>query len=139
MIALPVFQERVSPLMDVSSKYAIYETVDGEIRHRIDISLNTEGERQRLDKLKEIGVDTIICGAVSGCVERIINEKGIRLISMIYGPIEEIIQRYLSDSLTAYCMTPAGCAGNLKNNRGKCAGSKGIRGRRRNRTEETSE
>ena len=65
LIALPVFQERISPLMDVSDRYAIFETAEGLIRHKIDISLNAESELQRVERLKEIGVNTIICGAVS--------------------------------------------------------------------------
>jgi predicted Fe-Mo cluster-binding NifX family protein len=88
LIALPVFQNRVSPLMDVSSRYVIYETEDGQIKQRMDISLNTGSESSRVEKLREIGVNTIICGAVSGYVSHIINEKGMRLLPMIYGPVE---------------------------------------------------
>ena len=99
LIAVPVFQDRVSPLMDVSNRYMIYETEDGKIKQRIDISLNADGESQRVEKLKEIGVNTIICGAVSGYVAHIVGEKGMRLLSMIYGPIDEIIEHYLKNTL----------------------------------------
>lgn len=121
LIAVPMFQNRVSPLMDVSNKYAIYETIDGEIKHRIDISLNAEGELQRVDKLKEIGVNTIICGAVSGCVARIVDEKGIRLISMIYGPIEKIVEQYLANSLSTYCPGNTECPNKKIKGRKRCA------------------
>ncbi len=106
--------------MDVSSRYAIFETEDGHIKQKMDISLNTEGENRRVEKLKEIGVDTIICGAVSGCVAQIINEKGMRLLPMIYGPVEEIIEHYLTDTLGSYCPGPGRCAGRPGKRRGKC-------------------
>jgi predicted Fe-Mo cluster-binding NifX family protein len=120
LIALPVFQNRVSPLMDVSSRYVIYETEDGQIKQRMDISLNTDGESSRVEKLKEIGVNTIICGAVSGCVAHIINEKGMRLLPMIYGPVDEIIEHYLTDTLGPYCTGPGSCTRGKRKRRGKC-------------------
>ena len=120
LIALPVFQNRVSPLMDVSSRYIIYETEDGKIKQRIDISLNTDGESSRVEKLKEIGVNTIICGAVSGYVSHIINEKGMRLLPMIYGPVEEIIEHYLKNTLGSFCSVTGICKGRKRQRRGQC-------------------
>lgn len=120
LIALPVFQERISPLMDVSDRYAIFEASEGTVRHKIDISLNAESELQRVEKLKEIGVNTIICGAVSGCIARVIDEKGIRLISMVYGPVEEIITHYLAGSLATYCPGPAACGKRRGGRRKRC-------------------
>lgn len=120
LIAVPVFQNRVSPLLDVSSRYAIFEAEDGQIKQKMDISLNTEGETRRVEKLKEIGVNTIICGAVSGCVAHIINEKGMRLLPMIYGPVDEIIEHYLTDTLGPYCTGTGGCTMGKRQRQGKC-------------------
>ena len=128
LIAVPVFQDRVSPLMDVSNRYMIYETEDGKIKQRIDISLNADGESQRVEKLKEIGVNTIICGAVSGYVAHLVDDKGMRLLSMIYGPIDEIIEHYLKNSLGTYCS--GACNGRKRQRRGQCgAGVKGKHGK----------
>ena len=138
LIAVPVFQDRVSPLMDVSNRYMIYEAEDGEIKQRISISLNTDGESQRVEKLKEIGVNTIICGAVSGYVAHIVDEKGMRLISMIYGPIEEIIDQYLANSLASYCPGSTGCANRKRKRHGRCDGVTGAYTRLGKKIEEKS-
>jgi predicted Fe-Mo cluster-binding NifX family protein len=98
-IAVPSFQERVSPLLDVSDRYAIFETENGEIKQKVTITVPSESGPQRIEKLKDIGVNTIICGAVSGYVAHIVDEKGIRLFPMIYGPIDEVIEQYLNHSL----------------------------------------
>ena len=120
LIAVPVFEDRVSPLMDVSNRYIIYETEDGEIKQRITISLNADAESERVEKLKEIGVNTIICGAVSEYVSHIVDEKGMRLLSMIYGPINEIIEHYLKNSLSTYCSGSGGCNGRKRQRRSQC-------------------
>ena len=121
LLAVPVFQNRISPLMDVSNRYMIYETEDGEIKQKIDISLNTEGQPQRVEKLKDIGVNTIICGAVSGYMAHIVGEKGMRLLPMIYGPIDEVIDRYLENSLASYCPKPVGCVHRKGKRRSGCS------------------
>ncbi|MBN2160134.1 MAG: hypothetical protein JW807_12120 [Spirochaetes bacterium] len=136
LIALPVYQERVSPLMDVSSKYAIYETIDGVIQHRSDISLAASGELQRVEKLKELGVTTIICGAVSCCVADMIVEKGMRLLPMIYGSIDEIVEKYLNHTLSSDGQSTADSACRGKKRRKQCSGER--RGKRGIRQKEKS-
>lgn len=99
MLAIPVYQERISPLLDVSKKYAIFEIVDDEVKQKLLIEVHAESEPLRIDKLKELGVSVIICGAVSDFVTRLVLAKGIRLISWVSGPVDEIIERYTGDAL----------------------------------------
>ncbi len=94
-IAVPVFQDCISSLMDASNRYMIYETGEGRIKQKIDINLNADAGPQRVEKLKDIDVDMIICGAISGYAAGIVREKGMRLLPMIYGHIEEVIDSYL--------------------------------------------
>lgn len=124
--------------MDVASKYAIYETIDGVVNQRSDIAIAATGELQRVEKLKELGVTTIICGAVSGCVARMIAEKGIRLLPMIYGSIDEIVELYLSDTLLPYDQAQSGHACRSRQRRGRCSGRGGSQGSRARKREETS-
>ncbi len=137
MIAVPVFQDRISPLMDVSNRYMIYETEDGEIKQKIDINLNADAEPQRVEKLKDIGVDTIICGAISGYVAGIVGEKGMRLLPMIYGPIDEVIDSYLHNTLGSYCPGPTDCAGRKRKSRGPCPDGNGMKRGCRRKEKET--
>ena len=134
LIAVPVYQDRISPLMDVSNRYIVYETEDGEIKQKMDISLNADGESQRVDKLKEIGINTIICGAVSGYIAHLVNDRGMRLLSMIYGPIDEIIAHYLDNTLGSYC-SGGGCNGRKRQRRGQCGRGSGS-ARQKNASEE---
>jgi predicted Fe-Mo cluster-binding NifX family protein len=132
VIAIPAFQERVSPLLDVSDRYAIYETENGEIKQKVGITVACDSDAQRIEKLKEIGVDTIICGAVSGYIARFINERGMRLVSMMYGPLEEIIDAYLRNALPACRTGPAACGRRQRRRRGPGSGAAA----RRNHTKE---
>lgn len=99
MVAMPVYQERISPLLDVAQKFAIYEINDDEIKQKITVDINVESEPLRIEKLKELGVTVVIGGAVSGFVSSVIAEKGIHLISWINGPADEVINHYLNHTL----------------------------------------
>ncbi len=99
MVAIPVYRERVSPLLDVSRKYAIFEIVDNEMKQKLLVELHAESEPLRIDKLKELGVSVIICGAISDFVTRLVLGRGIRLISWVNGPVDEIIELYTGDAL----------------------------------------
>jgi predicted Fe-Mo cluster-binding NifX family protein len=126
MVAIPVFQERVSPLLDVARKFAIYDLVEGEIRQKLIVDVHAGNEALRVDKLKEMGVSVIIGGAVSGFVGHLICERGMRLIPWVCGPVDEIIDRYMRDVLEPPGGEKPGCGRGKR--RGRCAG----KGRGRN-------
>ena len=134
MVALPVHQERISPLMDVAKRFAIYELEDGEIRQKLLIDIHADAEPYRVEKLKEIGVNCIICGAASGFVCNLIAERGIRLIPWAQGPVDEVIARYLNNEIIPCCAQFRGF-GRRRRRRG-CEGGAGGGIARRNNTPE---
>lgn len=127
MVALPVFNERISPLLDVANRFAIYEIVDDRISQKIMVSLHDESVIQRVQKLKELGVSLIIGGAVSGFVTHVIAEKGIRLISWINGEADKVIHSYLRDDLDYAAEDTRGCGrGRRRGCRGVGSGKRGV-------------
>lgn len=110
LIAVPVFQDYISPLLDVSSRFAIFEIAGGEIVQKIVLSINEENELVKIDRLKELGVSTVISSAVSGHISQIICDRGLKLIPWISGPVDEIIDRYITNSPLPCCAGyPGGC------------------------------
>ncbi len=118
MVAIPVFQERISPLLDVAKKFAIYEIEDGKIKQKLVIDIHAECEHFRVDKLKELGVSVIIGGAVSDFVSRLINERGISLISWVNGAVDDVICLYIKNELHVSPIGNPGCGDGRR--RGRC-------------------
>jgi predicted Fe-Mo cluster-binding NifX family protein len=114
MVAVPVYQERVSPLLDVAKKFAMYEIEDGEIKQKIIADIHPEDETQRIDKLKEIGVSVIIGGAVSSFVSELIRGKGIRLISWISGSVDNVIDLYIKGEVKSFPDKVSGCGRRIR-------------------------
>ncbi len=108
LIAIPEFQERVSPLLDESRRFVLLELTDGLIVQRSTVTLSSETAALRIIRLSEMGVTSIICGAVSGYLARMISEKSLGLYSWVSGPVEDVMKAYLEGQLKPApdCMKP---------------------------------
>ncbi len=137
MIAMPVYQDRISPLMDVSDRFVIFEVDGGSVKQKLVIKLRAASETERLAKLRELGITTIISGAVSEYMARVILEKGIRLISWVNGPVDEIVELYLHDMLPPCCGCAKGPGRRRKGRSGKFTGIINDPGKRRMENEDS--
>jgi predicted Fe-Mo cluster-binding NifX family protein len=114
LIAMPVFEERISPLLDVSERFALFEVKDKMITQKIIININAETDRMRIHKLKELGVAVIISGAVSRYLSYIIDENGIKHIPWISGRIDEVIKSFLNNTLQSVPPENGSCGGMMR-------------------------
>jgi predicted Fe-Mo cluster-binding NifX family protein len=117
LIAIPVFEERISPLLDVSERFVLYEVKDKRVTQRIVINVNAETDRMRIQKLYELGVSVIISGAVSRYLSGIITGTGMRHISWISGPVDEVIVSFLNDTLEPVPPKGGSCGGMMRRGR----------------------
>ena len=99
LIAIPVFQDRISPLLDEARKFILFEVSDGEITQKIAVTLDLSTCLMRIARLKELGVMTIVSGAVSGRVSDIIIECGIRHYPWNNGDVNEVMEMYINNRL----------------------------------------
>ena len=94
-IAIPVWEEKVSPLLDTASMLLIVEMDRlGEIA-RFQMALEEYEPGRKARRIRDIGVDVIICGAVSDFVSRALSAAGIRVIPEISGQAEEVMDAFL--------------------------------------------
>lgn len=98
-VALPVFMERVSPVLDTCTQLCLLEPerTPENARVRIPVKGTTVFERAAEFKKLEIGV--IICGAVSESLFNLLRQAGIDLVCGITGDIEEVAEAYRTGSL----------------------------------------
>ena len=114
LIAIPVFEERISPLLDVSERFVLFEVSDGLVTQRIVINVTADSDRMRIQKLKEIGVAVIISGAVSRYLANIISDMGLIHVPWISGPVDEVIKLFLNDKLNPVFPQKGSCGGMMR-------------------------
>ena len=109
-VAVTVWGGRVSPVLDVSTRALVLTIEDGEVRERSELELPEPGAA-KLAALSGRGVQTLLCGAVSGEVAQEAPAFGVRLVSFVAGAIDEIVAAYLAGRLPHPALAMPGCRG----------------------------
>ncbi|MDZ7698558.1 MAG: NifB/NifX family molybdenum-iron cluster-binding protein [Deltaproteobacteria bacterium] len=108
-VALTVWENRVSPVFDCAQRLLIVD-----IYERTEVSRHFEpfhwhSPYSRASKLSSLGVQVLICGAVSEQCAAIIDTRGIRIIPFMAGKVDEVLNAYLTDRLNDRKFLMPGC------------------------------
>lgn len=108
-IAIPVWDNHVSTVLDFSDSLIIVDYDSGSMGARYGAPFGGSSIIQRVSRLKELGVNVLLCGAVSGPLERMILASGIAVIPFLRGTIDEVLEAYLHDRLVDERFALPGC------------------------------
>ncbi len=92
-IAIPVWNDRVSPVFDVSRSLLVVDIADEAVSREAVYTLENEA---RASKLVKLGIDALICAAVSTPLEATLWVAGIEVIPDICGTVDEIVEAFAS-------------------------------------------
>ena len=81
----------MSPVFDVANRFLVVDIKGGAVTRRSEHNLGDDG---RVEKLSGLGVDVLICSAISWPVEAMLWVAGIEVVSDICGPTDEIVDAY---------------------------------------------
>ncbi|MBN1394642.1 MAG: NifB/NifX family molybdenum-iron cluster-binding protein [Pirellulales bacterium] len=126
-IAAPTWRGRISPVFDVAEQVLLV-TLDGQTESdRCTESLRGLVLHERAERLAKLGVNVLLCGAISWQLETLLLNGGVKVISLICGDVEEVIQAFRNGTLKYEQFAMPGCCGRMRRGRGRGRG----RGRRR--------
>lgn len=98
-IAIPQWQGRISPVLDTATQLLVAEPQpDGRIR-REQHALKASDTLGRASELVRLGVEVVLCGAVSATLASVLASAGVRVLAFLCGPVDEILQAWLAGSL----------------------------------------
>lgn len=115
---MTVWGERVSPVLDVSSRALLLTVQDGQAGERTELDL-PEGGGAKLAALSSRGVQTLLCGAVSRSVAEQAAACGLRLVPFLAGEVELVVAAYLAGELPNPALSMPGCHGRQHGPRGR--------------------
>lgn len=105
-IAVPIWSGRVSPVFDVAKRLLVADVIGGEAtfteEHDVD-------GRERVGVLSQLGVDVLLCAAVSQDLEERLLAAGIELVVEIRGAADDVIRAYLDGSIAQPRFSMPGC------------------------------
>ncbi len=108
-VAFSVWNERISPVFDVSQKALVLEIENGAVTSRDERVLPDVDPLRKVEKLADDKVRELVCGAISRSLAEMVQSRGIELVPFIAGAIEDVIQAYLQNELPNDAMVMPGC------------------------------
>lgn len=108
-LAIPVFEKRISPLFDVAGSFEIIATKEKSIIEKTVLDTSKLSGIERVQRLKDLEVNVIICSAISRIFANSVISKGIELIPGVIGFADEVVDAYIKDNLRIDMYSMPGC------------------------------
>jgi predicted Fe-Mo cluster-binding NifX family protein len=132
-IAVPVWEGRISPVLDVASRLLVVESdAEGSVAdaRRREVDLASGHPAERAEEIAAQRVTILICGALSGPLEQMLTTAGVEVIPHICGPVEDVLHAYEQGDLLCHAFLMPGCCNAARRRRHGPRG-RGGGGRRR--------
>jgi predicted Fe-Mo cluster-binding NifX family protein len=118
-VAIPFWNDRVSPVFDAARSVMVVDVENGVEQARRQETLQEEFPTRRARQLAQLGVNVLICGAISRPLAAMIAASGITLIPWTAGPVDEVLAAYLAGRLPDPRWIMPGCGGKRRHRGGR--------------------
>ncbi|MGD2108039.1 MAG: NifB/NifX family molybdenum-iron cluster-binding protein [Phycisphaerae bacterium] len=108
-VAVPVWGERVSPVFDVANRLLMADIEGDQEIFRNELILDEREPGRRAQRVAELHVDVLICGAISEALETMLTSAGVEVVAQICGPTDEVLHAFVSGRLTGDVFLMPGC------------------------------
>jgi len=114
---ISTWENRVAPVFDVSAKLLLVEISAGTVQNRSIHTISGSDSSVRILRLSQLGVELLVCGAISRPLLNLIAAANIEVFPFISGRLEEVIKALVENSLDDEKFFMPGCRGCLRSQR----------------------
>jgi len=100
-LAMPIFESRISNRLDYSENVLPVSVDNAAIRKRESYCWARLNPLEKIDLLKRLRVDVLICDGITEFYAHQFENSPIQVIAWVSGEVEEVLTRYLEDKLLA--------------------------------------
>ena len=108
-VAIPVWNDRISPVFDTAGMLLIIDIENGVERSRFEETIGPALLQRRAARIYELGLDVLLCGAISKQLASLVSAAGISIVPFLTGQAEEILAAYLANELNSPRFLMPGC------------------------------
>ncbi len=98
-IAVPIWNGFVSSVFDFAHKLLLVDIENAKVVNQFEVALESQLLPQRTGNLKNLGVDVLICGAISQALANMVTASGIQVLPYVTGEVDNVLQAYLTGQL----------------------------------------
>lgn len=126
ILAVAEWQGRISPVFDVAENLKLYIVDGNTCKEAGSLRLGSSEGEARVELMTQAGIEILICGAISGWLQRFADIQGIEVISFISGNVDSIVDSYIKGNWQSQLHRMPGCR---SRGRGRCGHGRRQRGR----------
>lgn len=109
--AFSFWNGRIAPVFDVAGQVRLVQVESGKVLDARDETLPLEPPAIRMARLSELGIDTLVCGAISRPLHLMIESCGIRVLPFLSGELAQVVAAWLGGRLEDGSFDMPGCCG----------------------------
>jgi len=94
-IAISVFNGKISPRFDVAPKLRLYEIKEQKITNEKEISCEEWNDMDRVQRLKELGVEVLVCGGIANYLCETLLNNDINVFPWVTGDVQAVLRKFL--------------------------------------------
>lgn len=105
-IAIPEHQGRIAPVFDTCRRILVFARKNDRDVMIDQQDWSTASQQGRVARLTELGVDVLLCGAISCGMEDQVHERGVQVIAWLAGEVPAILRAFRDGTVMepAYAM-----------------------------------
>lgn len=107
-IAIPTFGARVSPRFDCAQAVLVVTVDDGGPSERQELAASGWAPHERINRLIELGVDTVICGGIDCWSVESLQAAGVTIYAWVQGQVEDALATLLRGDQDSQALLQAG-------------------------------
>jgi predicted Fe-Mo cluster-binding NifX family protein len=130
-LGIPIWEGKVSPVFDTATTLMVLEMEERRERSRSKNLLQDQDFGRRCFRIQGLGVEVLICGAISRQLYDVLTAAGIEVIPWISGQAEHVLKAYMDGTLLTPQFMMPGCDAEKWLDKGG-SGSSCVVGKRRN-------
>lgn len=109
--AFSCWDNRIAPVFDTARSIHVVDSESGRIAGETRETLPESLSVQKALRLAELGIDCLVCGAISRSQYALISAYGIRVVPFVAGDLNDIIHAWITGSLDLEVFAMPGCCG----------------------------
>lgn len=108
-VAFAFLEDRIAPVFDTAQRILLAEVDAAVIRSETIARLTAQEPMERVKALSNMGVDVLVCGAISADLQQFLATQGVRVIPFVAGDLKDIKSAWLLGTLEHGAYRMPGC------------------------------
>lgn len=110
-IAFAYWDNRIAPVFDTVRQIHVVDVESEQIVSEAQETLSSDLPVRKILRLVEMGIGTLVCGAISRPIYGLVVANGIQVVPFVAGDLNEVIHAWLSGNLEADIFAMPGYCG----------------------------